>query len=82
MIHQVRELAEKFSHDELERCIDRQIGEGTNPCCLCSTAEETVNILSKASWVRKQIETGTSPSLTDALRKLAASMRRITQTGK
>lgn len=80
MIQHVRELAEKYSHDELERCIDQQIMEGTNSCQCCETAEETVNVLSKASWIKKQIEDGHCQSVTDAIRKLAASMRAVQQT--
>jgi hypothetical protein len=77
MIQVVRELAEKYSHDELEKCIDQQIAKGTNPCHCCETTEETVNVLSKASWVKKQIEDENCQSVTDAIRKLAASMRAV-----
>ena len=58
-IQTIRELAEKYSHAELEACIDEHISEGKNACWCCDSAEETVNILSKASynmclWVHRQ----------------------------
>lgn len=80
MIQHVRVLAQEYTHQELEKCIDQQIVEGSNTCFSDGeNAEETVNVLSKASWVAKQVEEGKSTDVVDALRKLAASMRQVQQ---
>ncbi|NQT27766.1 hypothetical protein HQ585_20585 [candidate division KSB1 bacterium] len=81
MIQHVRQLAEKFSHTEIEACIDEHIKEQSNACFVGADDTETMNVLSKASWVKHEIETGAVENLTDAMRKLAASMRAIQQTG-
>lgn len=79
-IQTIRELAEKYSHAELEACIDEHISEGKNACWCCDSAEETVNILSKASYMKRLVETGKAESLQEAMRILAKSMRDIQQT--
>lgn len=79
MIQHVRELAEKYSRDELEKCIDQQLGEQSNACFAGGDDIETMNVLAKASWIREQLESGACESLTDAIRKLAASMRNVQQ---
>ena len=82
MIQQVRELAEKYTHAQLEACIDEHIRSGKNSCGVSGEAEEVMNILSKASYVRQMIEEGKAENLTDAIRKLALSMRNVQQQGK
>lgn len=78
----IRKLAEKYSHAELENCIEQQISEGSNACFIGHTPEETLNILSKASYVKQQVEEGKAPSILDAIRKMAASMRSLQQNVK
>lgn len=78
-IQTIRELAEKYSHAELEACIDRHIAEGKNDCWCCESAEETVNVLSKASYMKRLVETGKAGNLQEAMRVLAKSMRSIQQ---
>lgn len=79
MIQHVRALAQKYSHAELEKCIDQQIAEGKNSCFTGENQDKTVNVLSKASWVVKQVEDGNSSDVVAALRQLAASMRQVQQ---
>lgn len=80
MIQHVRQLAEKSSHAEIEACIDQHIREHTNRCFVGADDTETMNVLSKASWVKHEIETGAAENLTEAIRRLAASMRAVQQT--
>lgn len=79
MIQHVRQLAEKLTHEEIEACIEQHIREHTNSCFTGEDDTETMNVLSKASWIRQQLQSGECKTLTDAMRKLAASMRAIQQ---
>ena len=81
MIQHVRNLAESHSHEQIEACIDQHIKEHTNSCFVGEDDTETMNVLSKASWIKEQLESGECENLTEAMRKLAASMRAIQQTG-
>ena len=78
-IQVIRELAEKHTHAELEKCIDQQIAEGKNDCWCCETPEDTVNVLSKASYLRQMVEAGKAKDIPEAMRLLARSMRSIQQ---
>ena len=78
-IQTIRELAEKYSHAELEACIDAHVSEGKNVCWSCDSAEDTVNVLSKASYMKRLLESGKAGNLQEAMRVLAKSMRSIQQ---
>ena len=80
-MQKIRELAVKYTHKELEACIDQQIKEGSNACFMGATTEETMNTLSKASYINRLIDSGKARDVVDGLRQLAASMRSI-QPGK
>lgn len=79
---EIRDLAEKYSHAELESCIEQQISEGSNACFIGQTPEETMNVLSKASYVKQQVEEGKAASILDAIRKMAAGIRSLQQNVK
>ena len=76
-MQKIRELATKYTHHELEACIDQQIKEGSNTCFMGETIEETMNTLSKASYINRLINSGKARDVIDGLRQLAASMRSI-----
>ena len=75
----IKTMVETYSQAELEKCVEEQIKSGTNFCFSGSTSEETMNVLSKASYVKQLIEKGEVDSVTDGIRKLAASMRMLQQ---
>lgn len=72
---EIRELAARFSPDEIEGCIMQQMEEGRNVCDLAGPTEFVINELSKASFVREQIDKGMS--LMDAVRELARRIRNV-----
>ncbi len=74
-VKEVRELAKRFSPDQIERCISQQLQTGTNVCLRSESGEWVINELAKAEFIRKRIEKGMS--LADALRELAGRMRRL-----
>ena len=76
---EVRELVETYSHAELEQCIEEQISSGVNGCFTGSNTEETMSVLSKASYVKQMMEEGKVDSVTDGIRKLAGSIRQLQQ---
>ena len=76
-MQEIKKIVETFTHAELEKCINDQIASGTNVCFTGSDAEETMTVLSKASYVKKLIEEGKVDSVTDGIRQLAGSIRQL-----
>ncbi len=74
-ISEIKELAKRFSPEEIEGCITQQIETGENVCLKDESSEKVINELSKAEFVRDLMEKGMN--LADALRELAKRMRRI-----
>ena len=75
----VKQLAEKYSHEELEKCIADEINNGKNVCFTGETEEDTMNTLSKASYIRRLVAEGKAENVLDGLRKLAAQIRSVQQ---
>lgn len=74
-IKEIKELAKRFSPEEIEGCITQQLETGENVCLRNESSERIINELSKAQFIRQRLEKGMS--LADALRELAQKMRRI-----
>ncbi|MBF0568209.1 hypothetical protein [Candidatus Magnetominusculus dajiuhuensis] len=74
-LKEVRELAQKFTPQEIETCITNQLQDGVNECRMGTSTDHVINELSKAEFVRSKMETGAS--LTDAMRELAKSIRSV-----
>lgn len=77
LIKEIKELATKFSPEEIEGCISQQLETGENICLRDESSERIISELAKAQFVRQLIEDGFS--LADALRELAGKMRQIQQ---
>ena len=77
MIEVVRELALDYEAEVLEDCIKYQIDNGTNPIYGDGTSEEIVGVLSKAKFIREQLDSGMS--LQNAMRELARRMRALSE---
>jgi hypothetical protein len=76
-MRQVRELASRFTADELERCLDAEITSGDNLCAHDGSLEEIVSTLAEAEFVRDEVEHGVP--LQDAIRALARRIRAVQQ---
>jgi uncharacterized protein YgbK (DUF1537 family) len=74
-IKEIKELAKRFTPEQIENCITQQIKTGKNVCIRDASAEVIINELSKAEFVRELMDGGMS--LADALRELARRMRLI-----
>jgi chaperonin GroEL (HSP60 family) len=72
-LKEIRELAKRFSPEQIEGCIEQQIETGSNVCIRNESEERMINELAKAQFIRERIEEGLS--LGDALRELARHMR-------
>jgi len=72
-IREVRELAKKFTPEEIESCIKQHLEEGTNICEVKGAIEKVIGELAKAQVVKELMEKGMS--LTDAVRELARRVR-------
>jgi len=74
-IKEIKELAKRFAPEQIEGCITEELETGKNICLSGSSADEIINELSKAEFIRGMIDGGMS--LPDALRELARRMRRL-----
>ncbi|MGE5893316.1 MAG: hypothetical protein ACM34I_04615 [bacterium] len=73
-VREIRELAKRFSPEEIESCISQQLQEGEN-VCIPGPTEYVINELSKAQFVRSLVDKGTP--LMDAVRELARRIRLV-----
>ncbi len=74
-IKEIKELARKYSPEQIEGCISQQLDSGQNVCLRNEKTEVIINELAKAQFVRELTDSGIS--LADALRELAHRMRTI-----
>lgn len=74
-IREIKELAQKFTPEEIETCIMQQLTEGQNVCNISGPTEYVINELAKAELVRELMEKGMS--MTDAVRELAKRIRMV-----
>jgi uncharacterized protein YoaH (UPF0181 family) len=79
-IKEIKEIAKRFSPEQIEGCITQQIDTGENVCLTDESAEKIINELAKAQFIREMMENGMS--LADALRELAGRMRQIQSLSK
>ncbi len=71
----IRELAKRYTPEEIEGCISQQIEEGKNICDVIGPTEKVLNELSKAEYVRELMEKGMK--LSEAIRELAKRIRNV-----
>ena len=76
-IKQIRDIAKKYTPEEIEGCITQQMVTGNNVCLMDANSEKIINELSKAEVIRQLMDEGMS--LADALRELARRMRLVQQ---
>ncbi len=74
-IKEIKELAKKFTPEQLENCITQTINEGKNECEVSGDVLEVVNTLAKAQTVRELMEQGMSEM--EAIRELARRIRKV-----
>lgn len=74
-IKEIREIANKYSPEEIEGCITKEIETGQNVCLMGEDKERIIGELSKAEFIRNLLDKGMS--LPDAIRELARRMRLI-----
>ncbi len=72
----IREIAKKYTPDQIEGCIIMQMETGQNVCLRDKHHEGIINELAKAAFV-KTIMMEKELSLADALRELAVKMRQM-----
>ncbi|ACO04896.1 MAG TPA: hypothetical protein DEP48_06495 [Persephonella sp.] len=74
-IKEIKELAKRFSVEELELCITETIEKGENYCNVTGETLEVINVLAKAQTVRELMEQGMSEI--EAIRELARRIRKV-----
>lgn len=77
-LKQIKDIAQKYTPEEIENCISQQVETGDNVCLSDARSEKIVGQLSKAGVVRDFMNQGMS--LADSLRELARRMR-LLQSG-
>ncbi len=78
-VKEIKELAGRYTPEQIENCISRQLKEGHNICLRDESTERIINELSKAGFVRKLMDEGMS--LPEALRELARRIRQVQSLG-
>lgn len=76
-ISEIRQLAERFTAEDLELCINQQLQTGDNLCIKGSHTEQVINELAKANFVRTMVEQGMP--IREAVRELARRIRAFQQ---
>ncbi|MGB9716379.1 MAG: hypothetical protein ACPL1G_08245 [Thermodesulfovibrionales bacterium] len=74
-IKEIKELAKRFTSEEIESCIQQQLKEGENICDVKGPVEYVIGELAKAEFVKKLMEEGMS--ISDAVRELARRIRLV-----
>ena len=74
-LKEIKDLANMFSLNEINACIDNQLQDGKNICFTGDSTDEIINVLSKAEFVKSQMEEGLS--LGEAVRELAKRIRNV-----
>ncbi len=79
-IKEIKRLAQKFSLDDINFCINQQLNEGSNLCEISGTTEYIISELAKAEFVKQLMQNGFS--MTDAVRELAKRIRAFHELNK
>ncbi|MDQ7055233.1 MAG: hypothetical protein Q9M89_01465 [Persephonella sp.] len=74
-IREIKELAERFSKEQLENCITQTVENGKNDCEINGEVLDVVNTLAKAQTVRELMDKGMSQM--EAVRELARRIRQV-----
>jgi hypothetical protein len=74
-IKEIKELASKFTPQQLENCILQTVENGKNECEITGEVEEVINTLAKAQVVRELMDKGMGQM--EAIRELAKRIRKI-----
>lgn len=77
---EIRTLAQRFSPEELEACLNDQIQKGENVCESSGRTEEIVSVLAKAEFVKALM--GKGATLPEAIRDLGRRIRALQQQGE
>lgn len=72
---ELKRIAERFSLEEIERCIDQQTSRGSNVCTTPGPDDEIFAELSKATVIRELMDQGSS--FPEALRELGRRIRAV-----
>jgi len=77
-LKQTKDIAQRYTPEEIESCITQQVETGKNICLTDERSEKIISELSKAGVIKDLMSQGLS--LSDALRELARRMR-LLQSG-
>ena len=74
-IKEIRELAQRFSPEQIDQCIGQQLETDANVCMRDEPEEKIISELAKAQFIRELIEQGMP--FPDALRERARRRREL-----
>ena len=72
-VKQLKDVAQKYTPEQIEGCITQQVDTGKNICLKDENSEKIIDDLSQAAIVRELTDKGMG--LADAIRELARRMR-------
>lgn len=74
-IAEIRNILSTFTSNEIEACLDNQIQLSCNTCLKEADSITTMNVLTKAHYIKGLIEQG--DTVNDAMRKLGHQIRQM-----
>ena len=74
-ISEIRELATRFDASEIAQCQELVLQSKDNACYSAHDPEEVMNVLSKAGFVRDQVQQGFA--MKEAIRELGKRIRML-----
>jgi len=74
-IKDIKELAKKFTPEQIESCITQQIKTGQNVCLTDKSTEKIISELAKVSYIKRLMRKGMT--VAEALRELANRIRQV-----
>lgn len=74
-ITDVRDLANQFDAAALTQCMEQALQDNSNPCYSAVVADEVINVLAKARFVKQLILQGMP--IHEAMRELGKRMRAL-----
>ncbi len=74
-LNEIRDVATRFNIKEIAACQLQALNEENNACYPAQKIDDVMNVLAKAEFVRKEMNTG--KKINEAIRELGKRMRMI-----
>ncbi|MDH5648043.1 MAG: hypothetical protein OEY67_00180 [Gammaproteobacteria bacterium] len=77
---EIRELAQRYSAEMIEQCLQQALSQQENPCFDDDEVQKVVSVLAKAEFVKSLMSQG--KTLSEAMRELGRRIRAVQNLAK